>query len=208
LSIDTGIEFDSRAKDNTDCLGIFVAGVTIGFIFADHVRLWDPNENIDLHYDSEGDSIQDTDNTGLDYETPRPHLAGVIDARQNTWTGQVSLGTQHNNSYGFVTLVPSIEEVPQENTFVASPDAEDLTPYGKLLGEKWVRDWSYRIPGYSKLRLLEGESSIAAATYAALFAVPEFDSARWGGALPESFASLPSFESLHARCVAPDRYLR
>jgi hypothetical protein len=204
LSVTTGLQFDSRPKDHTNSKGAFVAGCMIGVVFQDKVRVWDYLENEQIEYGSEGSTVADTETDG----TPKAYFGFTTCAAQNTWTGQVAVGGTASGNYNFVTFIPSAVEPKQENTACASPDVEDFTPYDTLLGRKWVRDWSYRKPDGIKLRLLEGESSVAASLYAMLFNEPSFNSERWGGGIDPSFASLPSFESLHARCVAPERYLR
>ena len=72
----------------------------------------------------------------------------------------------------------------------------------------WARDWTTRAPGSWSLKALEGNSSLAAAAWAATLDEPALDTERWGGAMDPSYFSLASFEAVHSWCVsalAPSR---
>lgn len=77
----------------------------------------------------------------------------------------------------------------------------------------WCRDFSWRsyangspITAY-QLKLLEGNSSLAAAAWAATVDEPGLDSARWGGGMDPSYFHLPSFEAVHSWCVGAMTFL-
>jgi len=65
----------------------------------------------------------------------------------------------------------------------------------------WVRDWSYRTYNAYNLVQLEGNSSVAAAAWAAMVDDVNLDSGRWGAGLQASLFCLSSFESVHSHCV-------
>lgn len=77
----------------------------------------------------------------------------------------------------------------------------------------WIRDWSFRTYNTWELNRLEGNSSLVAALWNVLVDVSapgatlsNAQSGRWGGGLSRDYFDLPSFEGLHARCVAGWKY--
>lgn len=187
-----------------------------------------------LYYNPSDGSVSDSLGSSSTNVAIEGAMGGITACSQNTWTGQVLLGRYNSTdtTAEWNLFIPSIVEDLEDISAMGSPrsieiDGDDYTvpefqfeidgfcaPIVPADNEKdWVRDWSWRTYDEFAQVSLEGNSSVAAAAYAAMVdylsidptmvnldGIP-MDTARWGAGLDESLFNLPSFEALHAYCV-------